>query len=62
MDVERTSAHLARVMFFCAAHGEQFHASDAFDTARPVDCWRAVDVWRWVATEVELEQARRVVA
>lgn len=66
-DVEQTSAHLARVMFFCTAHGEQFHASAYFHVARralaTVDCWAAVDAWLVAATEaVELGQSRRVVA
>lgn len=59
-DVEQTSAHFARVMYFCAAHGEQFHASAYFAVARDsratVDCWAAVDAWLGAATnEVELE-------
>ncbi len=66
-DVEQTSAHLARVLFFCTAHGEQFHASAYFHVARKalstVDCWAAVDAWLLAATEdVQLEQSRRVVA
>lgn len=66
-DAEQTSAHLARVMFFCTAHGEQFHSSAYFHVARralaTVDCWRAVDAWLLAATEdAEVEQARRVVA
>ena len=66
-DVEQTSAHLARVMFFCTAHGQQFHTSAYFVVARralaTVDCWKAVDAWLTGATEdVELESARRVSA
>ncbi len=66
-DAEQTSAHLARVMFFCTAHGEQFHSSAYFHVARraiaTVDCWRAVDAWLLAATEdAELKQARLVVA
>lgn len=66
-DVEQTSAHLARVMFFCTAHGEQFHSSASFHVARralaTADCWRAVDAWLLAATEdAEFEQARRVLA
>ena len=64
-DGEQTSAHLARVMFFCSAHGRQFHGSTYFLAARrarsTVDCWKAVDTWLLAATEdVELERSRQV--
>lgn len=66
-DVRQTSAHLARVMYFCAQHGAQFHASAAFALARSalstVDCWAAVDAWlRAAGRDVELERSRREAA
>ncbi len=66
-DGEQTSAHLARVMFFCTAHGRQFHSSAYFAIARrarsTVDCWKAVDAWLLAAAEdIEFKQARRVSA
>lgn len=59
-DASQTSAHLARVMFFCTAHGRQFHASAYFQVARSapstVKCWEAVDAWLLAATAaMELE-------
>jgi len=66
-DAEQTSAHLARVMFFCGLHGLEFRASAHFTVARmalsTADCWAAVDAWLRVATnEVELSLQCREVA
>ncbi len=49
VDLQQTSAHLARVHWFCSEHGRSFHASPQFRLARhaisTADCWRAVDEW-----------------
>ena len=43
-DVEQTSAHLARVMVLCSAHGQQFHSAAHFLVAgRIADCGEAGD-------------------
>jgi hypothetical protein len=48
-DVEQTSAHLAKVMWFCTNHGTAFHTSVEFHAARvarsTAECWRAIDAW-----------------
>lgn len=66
-DGEQTSAHLARVMFFCTAHGLQFHSSAYFEIARrarsTVDCGKAVDAWLLAASEdIEFKQTKWVSA
>lgn len=48
-DCSHTSAHLARVHWFCALHGLQFHSSMYFAAARSapttLECWAIVDAW-----------------
>lgn len=52
-DLEQTSAHLARVHFFCTDDGQAFHASAYFQVARlassTAECWVAVEAWLDVA-------------
>jgi hypothetical protein len=60
-DVEQTSAHLARVMFSCSAHGEQFRSAARFHVAGP-DCGESVDARLPAGSANVVRQQARVFA
>jgi hypothetical protein len=57
-DPSQTSAHLARVIFFCTHDGLAFHQSVHFLLAKvarsTTDCWAAVDAWLAAARRGEV--------
>jgi len=65
VDLQQTSAHLARVHWFCSEHGRSFHASSQFHAARlaatTAECWRAVDEW-FTAAKLEFQGSQQQLA